>query len=235
MGSYAAARAGLERVLALPNRPPCYLRAVFTRANLDFAQDVLALLELPVDGVALEPVVGQDPRWSLRDADLARVEAEYERLALARTGASGAADRFLPLALPPEPPAPWGSGRGCGAGVWELAVAPGGDLYPCHRFVGNPDFRLGSVRTGVERPDLMAAFAQATAATKPACQTCWARAWCGGGCHANGYQTHGTICEPDEAECRLRRKRLECAFWLLAERVQEGGTTGAGAPGSFAR
>ena len=38
---------------------------------------------------------------------------------------------------------------GCGSGTEYLAVTPWGDLYPCHQFVGNEDFLLGNVDTGV--------------------------------------------------------------------------------------
>ena len=34
---------------------------------------------------------------------------------------------------------------GCGAGHEYLAVAPNGDIYPCHQFVGNKDFLMGNV------------------------------------------------------------------------------------------
>lgn len=215
-------RAGIRALMASPeqpDRPRCYIRAVFTRQNLDFTADILHLLDLPADGVSLEPAVGSGGGWSLGEADVAAAEAEYERLALAlaERWRNGGAGEFLPFQLPPAPPSPWESGRGCGAGVSELAVAPDGSLYPCHRFVGNPLFRAGSVWNGIQENDLLAEFARATAATKPRCQACWARAWCGGGCQANGYERNGSILEPDEAECRLRRKRLEVSFWLQAE------------------
>mgnify|MGYP002508545410 CR=1 FL=1 len=34
---------------------------------------------------------------------------------------------------------------GCGSGTEYLAVAPWGDLYPCHQFVGNEAFCMGNV------------------------------------------------------------------------------------------
>ena len=34
--------------------------------------------------------------------------------------------------------------RGCGAGCEYVAITPEGDIYPCHRFVGNEDYKLGS-------------------------------------------------------------------------------------------
>ncbi len=38
---------------------------------------------------------------------------------------------------------------GCGSGTEYLAVTPWGDFYPCHQFVGEEEFLLGNVDTGV--------------------------------------------------------------------------------------
>ena len=37
---------------------------------------------------------------------------------------------------------------GCGAGHEYVAITPEGDVYPCHQFVGNKDFKLGNVIYG---------------------------------------------------------------------------------------
>lgn len=38
---------------------------------------------------------------------------------------------------------------GCGAGFEYLAVSPAGDLYPCHQFVGQDEFKVGTVWDGL--------------------------------------------------------------------------------------
>ncbi len=38
---------------------------------------------------------------------------------------------------------------GCGSGTEYLAVTPTGELYPCHQFVGMPEFKMGTVYEGV--------------------------------------------------------------------------------------
>ena len=35
-----------------------------------------------------------------------------------------------------------------------LAVAPDGALYPCHQFVGHPEYCLGDLDRGITRPDI---------------------------------------------------------------------------------
>ena len=47
---------------------------------------------------------------------------------------------------------------GCGSGTEYLAVTPWGDFYPCHQFVGDADFRMGSVTEGILRDDIRERF-----------------------------------------------------------------------------
>ena len=101
---------------------------------------------------------------------------------------------------------------GCGAGHEYFAVTPTGDLYPCHQFVGRDEFKVGSIFTGLDRQELCDEFRQAHVLTKEACQSCWARFYCSGGCHANAHAYNETIHIPYQLGCELQKKRLECAI-----------------------
>ena len=105
---------------------------------------------------------------------------------------------------------------GCGSGTEYLAVTPWGDLYPCHQFVGNEKFRMGNVWDGIERTDLQAEFKDCNVYSKEACQNCFARYYCSGGCAANSYNFHHTINDIYEVGCELERKRVECAIMIKA-------------------
>ena len=59
------------------------------------------------------------------------------------------------------------------------------DLYPCHQFVGRSGYKQGTVTTGIVRTDLVQEFRRTTLLTKDQCRSCFARYFCGGGCHAN--------------------------------------------------
>lgn len=52
---------------------------------------------------------------------------------------------------------------------------------------------------------------------KEDCRTCWAKFFCGGGCHANAYQFNGDLYKPYTLGCRLEKKRLECALGVHAQ------------------
>ena len=105
---------------------------------------------------------------------------------------------------------------GCGSGTEYLAVTPTGDLYPCHQFVGNPDFLMGNVRDGVVRTDIRDEFKECNVYAKPKCRECFARFYCSGGCMANSYKFHHTINDTYEVSCEMERKRVECAIMIKA-------------------
>ena len=105
---------------------------------------------------------------------------------------------------------------GCGAGYQYLAVTPDGALYPCHQFVGHPEYCLGDLDRGITRPELQEQFRQAHVFTKTACRTCWARFLCGGGCHAQAALLGGGLKRPYSLACKLVQARLEGALYYLA-------------------
>jgi uncharacterized protein len=109
---------------------------------------------------------------------------------------------------------------GCGSGTEYLAVTPSGDLYPCHQFVGDKDFRLGNLDQGVTRNSLQADFACNTLYAHPACDGCWAKFYCAGGCAANAYHATGAINGTYNFGCELFKKRMECAIMLAAAREE---------------
>lgn len=114
---------------------------------------------------------------------------------------------------------------GCGAGHEYFAITPEGDIYPCHQFVGREEYKLGTLETGVVKPDLVQKFRHTHVMTKTECSTCWARFFCSGGCHANADLMNGDISKPYQYGCKLQKKRLECAIVLqaiLAAEAQEG-------------
>ena len=102
---------------------------------------------------------------------------------------------------------------GCGAGIEYVAVTPSGDIYPCHQFIGQEEFYMGNI-AGELRADISARFAKAQLRHKQTCRECWARYFCGGGCHANAFFSNGDILEPSAVGCIMHRKRIEGAIYL---------------------
>lgn len=220
-GSYRQVLPHILAAVAADPEGDWWVRGTYTRQNLDFAADVRHLVGLGITRLSLEPVVAKPPApYALREQDLPALFHEYELLTefYLEQAQAGRPFSFFHFQVDLAPgPCLAKRFTGCGAGHEYFAVAPNGDLYPCHQFVGRERYREGSVTSGITRPDLVAEFRRATLFAKPTCRTCWARYFCGGGCHANADLFHGNIREPYEIGCALQKKRLECALFLKAK------------------
>ena len=96
----------------------------------------------------------------------------------------------------------------CWRAMSMVAVAANGDIYPCHRFVGAPGFRMGNVHTGeFSREE----FLRSPVVENPECTSCWARYMCGGGCQHDNAAT-GDPMRPDPRGCADRRACIEYAI-----------------------
>lgn len=105
---------------------------------------------------------------------------------------------------------------GCESGHEYVAVTPDGDIYPCHQFVGNEDFKMGSVLDGSFDDTIKATFQSSNVYTKDACKDCFAKFYCSGGCPANAYNFNKDINKPYKLACDMERKRVECALAIAA-------------------
>lgn len=72
----------------------------------------------------------------------------------------------------------------CGAGRSFYGVGPGGDLYPCFRFIGLDAYRLGHVSSGVDNAAAFRAGPGRPYEGRAPCRDCWAAPLCGGPCFA---------------------------------------------------
>ena len=197
-----------------------YVRGTFTRHNLDFAEDVKHLVDLGFSNVSVEPVVTSlEHEYALRDEDKDIILKEYDRLS----------DMYITNAMEGKPfdffhfnvdlnqgPCVIKRVSGCGAGTEYVAVSPEGDIYPCHQFVGNTDYRLGNLYDETFENKHYDMFNRAHIYNKEACQECWAKFYCSGGCHANALNMNGDIMKPYELGCELEKKRVECAIGIQA-------------------
>ncbi len=51
---------------------------------------------------------------------------------------------------------------------------------------------------------------------KEDCRNCWAKFFCGGGCHANAFNFNDDLLKPYRLGCALEKMRLECALGIQA-------------------
>ena len=214
-GSYDQVVANMHKAVDSRQGENYFARGTYTAYNLDFAADVIDLADQGFRRLSVEPVVGKDEPYGLTEEHLPELYHQYELLAAEylRRKREGRGFEFFHFNVDlHNGPCLVKRLSGCGAGHEYFAVTPTGDLYPCHQFVGRDEFKVGSIFTGLDRQELCDEFRQAHVLTKEACQSCWARFYCSGGCHANAHAYNETIHIPYQLGCELQKKRLECAI-----------------------
>ena len=154
-----------------------YVRGTYTHNNLDFVKDVMAMSDLGFEHLSMEPVVGKEGEYVLRDEDLPILEKEYEKLAdlYLQRQKDGWGEKFNFFHFRMDlyrGPCMAKRLRGCGAGHEYMAVVPNGDIYPCHQFVGRDGYVLGNVYEGLKNFDIPREFRNTHVFTKPTCAAC---------------------------------------------------------------
>ena len=195
-----------------------YMRGTFTHANPDFLEDIKAMLDLGFKELSMEPVVcAEGDPSELRGEDIEIVKEQYEKLAELMLERERAGDpfTFYHYMIDLEGgPCIYKRISGCGSGTEYMAVTPGGDLYPCHQFVGEEKYKLGNIYDGVTNKCAQCEFAECNVYARAECRDCWARLYCSGGCAANAYHATGKVSGVYEKGCDLFKKRMECAIAL---------------------
>lgn len=217
-GSYETIIPKFQKMVEAREGKGYYMRGTFTRNNLDFTKDVFHMADLGFKELSMEPVVCSSKEdYALREEDLPFLFQQYEILAeemLKRRREGRPVNFYHYLIDLSHGPCIYKRISGCGSGTEYFAVTPWGDLYPCHQFVSNPEYKMGDIWQGITNEEASCQFRGCNVYTRPQCDSCWARLYCSGGCAANSYHTEGSIEGIYEYGCKLFRKRMECAIML---------------------
>ena len=207
-GSHAAVVAGAARLRAA--FPALMARATLcgdtdpfaVRRGLEEAGFAQCSLTLASPVLLEHEASPEDP--AAREASAARLLA-YRRAEVAELFADIAARRLdsrrsaAPLALLAGLASGEKHHAGCGVGRGMRAVAVDGGVYPCHRFVGLEDTRMGDLAG--YRSEGLNDYHRAVVEHLPQCRSCWARYLCGGGCFYENRGRTGDMHRPDPLFC----------------------------------
>ncbi len=225
-GSYDKIVPKFQKMVAARGGKSYYMRGTFTHRNPDFTKDVLHMADLGFTELSMEPVVAApDDPMALTPADIEIVKEQYEILAkeMLRREKEGKGFTFYHYMIDlTAGPCIYKRISGCGSGTEYMAVTPWGDLYPCHQFVGEDNYRLGDIWHGVTNEALREEFRSCNAYARPECADCWAKLYCSGGCAANAFHASGSIRGVYAPGCELFKKRIECAIMMkVAEKSEK--------------
>jgi uncharacterized protein len=203
------------------------MRGTFTHFNTDFTNDIFHMADdLGFAELSMEPVVADpDSPSALKEEDLPVIFEQYEILAkdMIRREREGKPITFYHYMLDLEHgPCIYKRISGCGSGTEYLAVTASGDLYPCHQFVNDPEYKMGDIWNGVTNTGLRDSFKLCNVYSRPECSDCWAKLYCAGGCAANAYHAAGDIHGTYHMGCEIFKKRIECALMIKVAQAIDG-------------
>ena len=225
-GSYEVIIDNIKRFVEMRGDKHYYVRGTFTNKNLDFGNDVLALADMGMGQISLEPVVldSSDELYISKES-LPAIREEYRRLSkvyLDRRKAGKPLFNFFHFNIDLE------GGvclkkrvSACGAGNEYFSVTPHGDIYPCHQFASNPTYKMGNVFEGKLDENIRSIFKNSSLYTKEKCKDCFAKYHCSGGCAANNVNFNGDVNKPYEITCDMMKARMEYAMHIYSEKKQE--------------
>jgi uncharacterized protein len=187
-GSYDNIVPKVKRLLeAFSDRPyKIGARATMTHDNSDVEAIVLHLLGLGFHEVSASVASVEKPGirfeqedWDRVNAGLARLADRFAEAALQNrhfgfTNVASLVKRFHEGSVRDYP---------CGATLGLVGSDSKGDLYVCHRFVGDDRYRVGTIAEGVDH-DFRNRFVRGNSVRmKEYCDPCWLKHLCGGGCY----------------------------------------------------
>lgn len=110
----------------------------------------------------------------------------------------------------------------CTAGKGYISVNPNGDIYLCHRLVGDESFFLGNViedTYNVKWAEIIRN--EMSIENRKKCRKCWARYICGGGCYEINYNFNKDISLTPQIYCQLKKHTIKLALNIYANAAQQ--------------
>jgi uncharacterized protein len=207
-GSYEDVERGVAYFREREDGFPLAARVTLGRGAVDVRKTFGHLRGLGFDEVGFAPAsAAEGSPAALTERELDRVMEEFRQLAAGyvedvrerRMPAFSNLSQILALIHRGDPmPYP------CGAGIGMLAVDPSGTFYPCHRLCGIGD-SFGDPEAGIAEGARVRFLKAARNRRGNACDACWAKNFCSGGCYHDAYLRQGDLFAPSVHYCRWIR------------------------------
>lgn len=222
-GSFDQVIAGVKR---LASHRTVAVRTTYDMESPGLEDIVRFFEELGVSRVVCSPLVAQEDTTPKRNAcDAAcRLDREEEALLpwLFRQFARGKRPIYFPYdelifakvqtgRLEAKPLSLFRCGACHGAAV----IGADGSIYPCNRFLGMKQWRLGNIRQGSVQAAGKGFWRGYHQAVEPACSICWARRLCQRPCPWEVAREDGTFAQPREELCRVKQNHSERFAYVL--------------------
>lgn len=102
--------------------------------------------------------------------------------------------------------------QNCSAGKNGFAIGTDGNIYPCQRFMGMEDYKVGTIENGIDK-SLADIYRKANIMLKEDCKECWARHLCGGGCSHTCVSQENDIMKAPKCYCDTYKGMFEIILY----------------------
>lgn len=204
-GSYDDVERGIANLMEDRKGHPAAARVTLGRGAVNVRKTFDHLRGLGFDEVGFAPAsAAEGSRAALTGEELDRVLEGFRELAAEyaddvrerRMPAFSNMTQILAMIHRGDPmPYP------CGAGIGMLAADPSGVLYPCHRLCGIGE-SMGDPARGIAEEARTRFLDGARSRRESACDACWAKNFCAGGCYHDAYLRQGNLFAPSIHYCR---------------------------------
>ena len=216
-GSYHKILPGLSRYIKA-QKGKVAARVTMTPENMNLKEIVLHLLNLGFSTVHVELVSGVGETFHFTEASIECLKSEFDKFAEYYLDRVLSGDTFGFFNFHRRLGQTYNAARrihACTAGKYGLAVSTNGELYPCPRFVGMPEHKMGDVFSGHSK-EMQKEYYLCHVNNMPKCKDCWARHLCGGSCIAESYEINGGIDLPWDLRCDLHKHVIELSVMIYS-------------------
>lgn len=204
IGSYDMVSRNAQKLISKHKTKPVAARVTLTKGYPNVKHTFEHLQGLGFHEVGFAPVSEMDEEFFLNESEMNRLLDEFEDLTETFIeeakenryfGFSNLVNVLVELHRGVN------KSYGCGAGIGFFAVSPTGDLFLCHRFNEQEDYKMGDIYNGVNESFRSQLLNDLHVDNKTTCSQCPLKHTCSGGCYYEALERQGEITSPNLHYC----------------------------------
>lgn len=204
VGSYDIVSRNAKKLIAKHKKKPVAARVTLTKGYPNVLDTFEHLRSLGFHEVGFAPVSEMDDTFYLDDRELNRLLDQFEQLTEQFIN-EAKENRYFGFSnlvnVLVELHRGVNKSYGCGAGIGFFAVSPSGELFLCHRFNEQKDYKMGDIYNGINEQYRTSLLQDLHVDNKTTCSRCPLKHTCAGGCYYEALERQGEITSPNLHYC----------------------------------
>lgn len=226
-GSYALVHKNATKLIEKHRTKPVAARVTLTKDFPAVKETFSHLRQMGFHEVGFAPVSETDEAFILNKPELSRLLDEFEELTDMFIE-EARQDRYFGFSnlvnVLVELHTGVNKSYGCGAGIGFYAVSPSGDLFLCHRFNEQYEYKMGDIYSGVDRVFQKTLLESLHVDNKTTCSRCPLKHTCSGGCYYEAKERQGEITSPNLHYCNWMYRWYSIALKAYVQIMEDNPT-----------